>query len=174
MSLKPEYGESVFSGSKTVELRNRIVRIEPGTTIWIYFTSPVSEIVGVADVRSVVYGSPAEIWRCFRKRMCIDRVRFEEYVGDRVRVTALVLKDVKKLDTPRADWEHTACRTIFPSSAVLFPCDAGKSIVRRVEWSLGKRRARRRVRSGYSATWHEVNRRLSRSWSPLSRGTFDD
>lgn len=100
MSLKPEYGELVFSGLKTVELRNRIARIEPGTTIWIYFTSPVSTIIGVADVRSVVYGSPAEIWRCFRERMCIDRVRFEEYVGDRVRVTALMLKDVKKLDTP--------------------------------------------------------------------------
>ena len=40
MSLKPEYGELVFSGSKTVELRNRIARIEPGTTIWIYFTKP--------------------------------------------------------------------------------------------------------------------------------------
>ena len=100
MSLKPEYGELVFSGSKTVELRNRVVRIEPGTTIWIYFTIPVREIVGVADVRSVVYGSPPEIWRRFHKRMCIDRVRFEEYVGDRVRVTALVLKDVRKLDSP--------------------------------------------------------------------------
>ena len=75
MSLKPEYGELVFSGSKTVELRNRIVRIDPGTTIWMYFTSPVSKIVGVVDVRSVVYGSPLEIWRRFHERMCIDQVR---------------------------------------------------------------------------------------------------
>ena len=100
MSLKPEYGELVFSGSKTVELRNRVVRIETGTTIWIYFTSPVRKIVGVADVRAVVYGSPLEIWRRFRERMCIEQARFEEYVGDRVRVTALVLKDVRKLDAP--------------------------------------------------------------------------
>lgn len=100
MSLKPEYGELVLSGSKTVELRNRVARIKPGTTIWIYFTSPASKMVGVADVRSVVYGSPPEIWRRFHERMCIDQVRFEEYVGDRVRVTALVLKDVRRLDTP--------------------------------------------------------------------------
>lgn len=100
MSLKPEYGELVFSGSKTVELRNRVVRIEPGTTIWIYFTSPVSEIVGLADVSSVICDSPQVIWRRFGKRMCIDQVKFEEYVGDRVRVSALILKDVRKLDDP--------------------------------------------------------------------------
>ena len=125
MSLKPEYGKLVFSGSKTVELRNRVVRIEPGTTIWIYFTTPERKIVGVVDVRSVVYGSPPEIWRRYHKRMCIDQVRFEEYVGDRARVTALVLKDVRRLDTPFANREFTPCRTIVPSSAVLFPRDAG-------------------------------------------------
>lgn len=100
MSLKPEYGELVLSGSKTVELRNRVVRIEPDTTIWIYFTSPVSKIVGVADVSSVICDSPPVIWRRFRKGMCIDRLRFDEYVGDRIRVSALVLKNVKKLDEP--------------------------------------------------------------------------
>lgn len=100
MSLKPEYGEMVLSGSKTVELRNRVVRIEPGTTIWIYFTSPESKIVGVADVSAVICDSPSVIWRRFGKRMCIDQVKFEEYVGDRVRVSALVLKDVRKLDEP--------------------------------------------------------------------------
>ena len=100
MSLKPEYGELVLSGSKTVELRNRVVRIEPGTTIWIYFTSPVSKIVGAADVSSVICDSPPVIWKRFGKRMCIDQVRFEEYVGDRVRVSALVLKDVRTLDEP--------------------------------------------------------------------------
>ena len=56
-------------------------------------------MVGVADVRSVVYDSPPEIWKRFHERMCIDQVRFEEYVGDRARVTALVLKDVRRLDT---------------------------------------------------------------------------
>ena len=100
MSLKPEYGEMVLSGSKTVELRNRVVRIEPGTTIWIYFTSPESKIVGVADVSAVICDNPSVIWRRFGKRMCIDQVKFEEYVGDRVRVSALVLKDVRKLDEP--------------------------------------------------------------------------
>ena len=54
ISLKPEYGKLVLSGSKTVELRNRIVRIEPGTKIWIYITRPISEIVAMADLSSVI------------------------------------------------------------------------------------------------------------------------
>ena len=100
ISLKPAYGELVLSGAKTVELRNRIVRIEPGTTMWIYVTCPVAKIVALAELSCVIHDSPSVIWRRYRERMCIDRVRFDDYVGGRVRVSALVLKGVRELDDP--------------------------------------------------------------------------
>ena len=100
ISLKPAYGKLVLCGSKTVELRNRIVRIEPGTTIWIYVTRPVGEIVAMAEVKSVVHDSPVAIWRRFRSQMCIDWVGFEHYVGDRPQVSALLLEGVRRLDDP--------------------------------------------------------------------------
>ena len=100
ISLRPAYGELVLSGSKTVELRNRIVRIEPGTTTWIYVTRPIGEVVAMAEVVSVVHDSPAAIWTRFRRQMCIDLVRFEDYVGDRPQVSALLLKDVRRLNEP--------------------------------------------------------------------------
>ena len=100
ISIRPAYGELVLSGSKTVELRNRIVRIDPGTTIWLYFTLPIGKIVAQADVSSVVHGSPPEIWKRFSEQMCIDRSCFDDYVGGRGCVSALVLTCVKKLATP--------------------------------------------------------------------------
>ena len=100
ISLKPAYGALVLSGAKTVELRNRIVRIAPGTRMWIYVTSPVSKIVALADLGCVIHDSPLAIWRRFRERMCIDRVQFDDYVGARVRVSALVLTGVRELDDP--------------------------------------------------------------------------
>ena len=100
ISLRPAYGELVLSGSKTVELRNRIVRIDAGTTIWLYITRPVGKIVALADVTTVIHDSPVEIWTRFRERMCIDRMHFEDYVGDRACVSALVLANVRELCEP--------------------------------------------------------------------------
>ena len=100
ISLKPEYGNLVLSGSKTVELRNRIVRIEPGTKIWIYITRPIGEIVAMADLNSVIHDSPVSIWRRYGRQMCIDWVGFEDYVGDRRQVSALLLGGVTALDEP--------------------------------------------------------------------------
>lgn len=100
MSLRPTYGNLVLSGSKTVELRSRIVRIDPGTTIWLYLTRPVGKIVALADVSSVIHDKPTEIWKRFHQQMCIERPQFDDYVGDRVCVSALVLACVRKLDEP--------------------------------------------------------------------------
>ena len=100
ISLKPTFGELVLSGFKTVELRNRIVRIDPGTVMWLYVTSPESSIVGYASVKSVVYGAPSAIWSRFHAGMCIERTLFKTYVGDRVQVSAILLSEVKRLDGP--------------------------------------------------------------------------
>ena len=62
ISFKPHYAELILSGDKTVELRNRTVRLKSGTTIWIYATQPVGRIVAKAKVRTVFHGGPAEIW----------------------------------------------------------------------------------------------------------------
>ena len=100
MSLKSVYSELVLSGLKTVELRNRIVRIEPRTTLWIYEKCPVGKIVALADVGQVIHDSPDVIWQSYHKKMCIDWTQFEEYVGNRDLVSAIVLRRLVVLDDP--------------------------------------------------------------------------
>lgn len=100
MSLKPEYSKLVQSGSKTVELRNRIVRIKPPAALWIYEKCPVSKIVALADVGQVIHGRPDAIWDSFHDQMCIERAQFEEYVGKRNLVSAIVFQKLTILDDP--------------------------------------------------------------------------
>ena len=100
ISLKPAYGELMLSGSKTVELRNRIVRIEPCTKVWIYVKVPVGKIIAQADVKYVIHGDPHAIWSRYHKGMRIDWVQFQEYVGDRDLVSAIVLDDINELPKP--------------------------------------------------------------------------
>ena len=83
LSLKPQFADLILSGEKTVELRNRVVRMEPGTVIWIYATKPVGGIVARAELDSVVHDTPSEIWIRFEREMCIDRAHFDSYIDNR-------------------------------------------------------------------------------------------
>ena len=105
MSLKPQYVELILSGAKTAELRNRIVRMEPGTVIWIYATRPVGGIVALAELDLVVHDTPAEIWDRYGREICIDRDHFNSYINNRESVSALILSSVRKLKhSVTLDW----------------------------------------------------------------------
>ena len=107
MSIKPKYVEMLLSGQKTVEIRRRSTRLAPGTRIWIYATSPCSEIVATATVVSVHWASPDEIWQHHGANVGIDRSEFDAYISGRDKISAIALEHVRKLETPlalRNDW----------------------------------------------------------------------
>ena len=115
ISLKPQYAELILSGEKTVELRNRVVRMEPGTVIWIYATMPVGGIVALAELDSVVHDTPAEIWFRYEKEMCIDRAHFDSYIDNRESVSALKLSSVRKLKhSMTLDWIRRSIGSFQP------------------------------------------------------------
>ena len=105
LSLKPQYVDLILAGEKTVELRNRVVRMEPGTGIWIYATKPVGGIVALAELDSVVHDTPAEIWIRYGREICIDRAHFDSYINNRESVSALIFSSVRKLkQSVTLDW----------------------------------------------------------------------
>ena len=115
ISLKPQYAELVVSGKKSVELRNRIVRLNPGTTVWIYATLPVGRIVAFAEVESIVHGKPTLMWRSFKKDICIDKTIFDSYTKDRERVSAVKLTAVRELqEAPTLDGIRKVVGTFHP------------------------------------------------------------
>ena len=115
ISLKPRYADLILTGKKSVELRSRIVRLKPGTTIWIYSTRPVGRIVGFAEVKSVVHDEPTLIWRRFKNKICIDKAEFNTYTEDRERVSAVTLTRVQELtDAPTLDGIRELTGTFHP------------------------------------------------------------
>ena len=115
ISLKPQYVDLILSGEKTVELRNRVIRMEPGTVIWIYATKPVGGIVALAELDSVVHDTPAEIWVRFEREMCIDRAHFDSYINNRESVSALILSSVHKLKRSLTlDWIRRSIGSFQP------------------------------------------------------------
>ena len=122
MSVKPPYVDMIVSGSKTVEIRKRAVRVPPGARIWIYATSPRRQVVASARLEEVALDTADEIWRAFGDRAGIDRSGFDAYVGDSRLVAALALTEVTELDVPLCPRSET--RAFRPPQSYAFLHDA--------------------------------------------------
>lgn len=101
LSIKPQYSEKIIGGSKTVELRRRFPMSAPaGTMIYIYSTSPVRAIVGMAEIKSVLKLSVIQIWERFEEVAHIDKDDFDTYFAGVESGFALVLSSARAFSTP--------------------------------------------------------------------------
>ncbi len=83
--------------------------------IWIYATKPVGGIVALAELDSVVHGTPTEIWARFEREMCIDRAHFDSCINNRESVSALILSSVHKLKRSLTlDWIRRSIGSFQP------------------------------------------------------------
>lgn len=101
ISIRPQYSDRIMDGSKTVELRRRFPVAAPkGTIAYIYSTSPVRAMVGMAQIKEVLKLPVAEIWRRFSDKASITRQDFDRYFDGTDHGYALLFEQVKPFSTP--------------------------------------------------------------------------
>ncbi len=101
LSIKPQYSKKILEGFKTVELRRRFpVSAPKGTIAYIYSTSPVRAMVGVAEIKGVLKLSVSQIWERFEDVACIQRADFDKYFDGVDHGFALVFSEVRAFSTP--------------------------------------------------------------------------
>lgn len=83
MSIKPWFAEAILVGDKTVELRRRRPRLDPGSWVLIYASSPVKAVVGWFEVGAVVEADPATLWHRLRRTAGVTRTEFDDYFSGR-------------------------------------------------------------------------------------------
>lgn len=100
ISLAPRHAKNIFDGVKHIELRRRPMKVEPGTTVWIYVTLPVGVLMGRAKIAALHTASPSSLWRRFGPVSGLARNEFLEYLDGLAEGVVLVLEDVKALRAP--------------------------------------------------------------------------
>lgn len=83
LSIKPQYAEKIFSGSKRYEFRKAIHKNPEVKTVVVYATKPVGKIVGEFTVSDVHSDSPRKLWRKTRAASGISKSFFNEYFAGR-------------------------------------------------------------------------------------------
>ena len=78
MSIKPEYVDKIFSGSKKYEYRKRMCK-EKIDTIIVYSSSPIQKVVGELKIKQVLYDKKSIIWDKTNRYGGITKTKYDKY-----------------------------------------------------------------------------------------------
>lgn len=95
ISIKPEYVYKIMNGTKKYEYR-RMLAQKGVSSLIIYSTWPVMEIVGEVEVIEIIEMAPSSLWEKTKKDAGISRWKYREYFKGRKSAYAYVLGMVKK------------------------------------------------------------------------------
>lgn len=91
VSIKPKYAHQILSGAKLIEVRKRFSEKWTGSKAVLYASSPEKALIGEATVRSVISGSPMDIWSRFGPIIGCSQDEYAQYVGAATSVSAIEL-----------------------------------------------------------------------------------
>ena len=94
LSIRPEFAEKIFDGSKTAELRRRRPRVKKGDWVYVYVVSPVKAVRGAFRVKKVIDDLPAKLWRKVKDIAGVSREQFDAYYEGAERGYAILVEKV--------------------------------------------------------------------------------
>lgn len=99
LSIKPEYVEKIYAGTKKYEYRKRIANSDVDAIV-IYVTSPECCVTGEMKVTEVICASPSALWERTKSDAGICRKKFRDYFRGSKKAYAYCIDSVKKYEKP--------------------------------------------------------------------------
>lgn len=100
LSVRPEFASLILDGSKTVELRRQLPRVNPGDLIALYVSSPVKQLVATLEVVSVETGAPGKLWSVVSAHAGLSRREYDDYFEGAKRAVGIFLRNVRRRRSP--------------------------------------------------------------------------
>jgi len=96
LSIKPEFAEKIFNGSKRFEYRRSIFKNPNIKTIVVYASYPVQKVIGEFDIDEIINTNVNDIWRETSEFAGISKEYFMNYFIDRKDGYAIKVKKVRR------------------------------------------------------------------------------
>lgn len=100
LSIHPRFVEKIISGEKRYEFRKVKAKLPPEKII-IYSTSPVSQVIGEAEVEDILIDTPDNLWSITSGYSGIDETFFLDYFKNKQEAIAYQLKNVTVYPKPK-------------------------------------------------------------------------
>lgn len=101
LSIKPEFAEKIFDGTKTYEFRKAIFKNSKVKTVLVYASSPVKLVIGEFEIEKIINKDIDSLWRITKHSSGISKDYFYEYFADREDGFAIQIKKTKKYRQPK-------------------------------------------------------------------------
>lgn len=100
LSIKPEYVERIFNGSKKFEFRKHLPQ-EKVDRIVVYSTDPVQRVVGEVEVLGTLTMKPSPLWDSTKTAAGISRAKYRLYFKGCSAAHAFLLGQTQIYDVPK-------------------------------------------------------------------------
>ena len=101
LSIKPEFADKIFKGTKRYEFRRAIFKNREITKVLVYASSPVQKIIGEFEIDEIISNAPLDLWHKTKKHSGITKDYFFEYFADKKTGFAIKIKKIKKYKRPK-------------------------------------------------------------------------
>lgn len=101
LSIKPEFAEKIFEGTKKFEFRKSIFKNKNIETVIVYASSPVQKVIGEFDIEHIINDKLEELWDLTHNHAGITKKYFYDYFQNRETGFAIKIKKYRRYKTPK-------------------------------------------------------------------------
>ena len=83
LSIKPQFANKIFEGSKQFEFRKAIFKNPNIKKVIVYASSPIQKVIGEFEIDQIISDDPHTVWRQTKSKSGISADYFFEYFHDR-------------------------------------------------------------------------------------------
>lgn len=94
MSIRPSYIQKILEGTKTIELRRTRPKLRQGDLIVFYASSPQKAIRAAATVKTIIEGTPEDVWANNSDKIGVDKSAYDDYFEGSAKAFGIVLETV--------------------------------------------------------------------------------
>lgn len=101
LSIKPQFAEKIFDGSKRFEFRRNIFKNQNVKTVVVYASSPISMVIGEFEIEKIFQKELDDLWDLTNEFSGITKEYFDEYFIGKDKGFAIKVKKTRRYSKPK-------------------------------------------------------------------------
>lgn len=101
LSIKPEFANKIFDGTKKFEFRKAMFKNEKIKTVIVYSSSPVQQVIGEFEIDEVLNYDLLTLWNLTHEHSGISEEFYYDYFANKEQGFAIKIKKARKYRKPK-------------------------------------------------------------------------
>ncbi len=101
LSIKPEYVDKIFAGTKKYEFRKSMFKRKDVSVVVIYASAPICRIVGEFQIEDILSDDVKKVWERTHEYSGVTEDFYLSYFCSRKVATAIQIGQIRKYSTAR-------------------------------------------------------------------------